>query len=124
MTNDLIQIRNLKLNCQIGITEAERQLSQVLILNLKIGVDLRKSAQSDSIVDTIDYFELSNRIIEMAKQSKSHLLESLANDIILGIFSNYATAQSVDLLLEKPTAISLADSAGIRLKRDRSNYSF
>lgn len=124
MTNDLIQIRNLKLNCQIGITEAERQHSQVLILNLKIGVDLSKSAQSDNIADTIDYFEVSNQIIEIAKLSKRHLLESLANDIILCIFSNYATAQSVDLLLEKPTAIGLADSAGIRLKRDRSNYNF
>lgn len=124
MTNDLIQIQNLKLNCQIGITEAERQHSQVLILNLKIGVDLRKSAQSDNLADTIDYFELSNRIIEMAKLSKRQLLESLANDIVLCIFSNYVMAQSVDLLLEKPTAINLADSAGIQLKRDRSNYNF
>jgi len=82
----IIRLKNIRTFSYHGCLPEETKIGSEYSVDLEIKTDLRKSALSDALKDTVDYV-LLNRIAveEMAIPSK--LLEHVAHRIIVRIFN-------------------------------------
>lgn len=72
-----IEISGLSLFTHVGVTEAERQVGQRLILDLRIDVGEVDATVTDRIEDTVDYSEVSQMANLVAQQRSYKTLERL-----------------------------------------------
>ena len=113
---DIVYIRELKIDTIIGIYDWEREVKQTVSLDLEMATDIRKSAQSDSIEDTLDYKAVSKRLISFISESEFQLVEAMAEqcaDIVLTEFS----VPWLRLRLSKPGAVRGAKDVGVIIER-------
>ena len=82
----IIQVNNIKLYAFHGCLEEESKIGSDYRVDVEVKVDLKKSAKTDELSDTVDYVHL-NHIVkeEMARRSK--LLEEVARRILDRFFS-------------------------------------
>jgi dihydroneopterin aldolase len=78
---DQIILADLEVRYRVGVTEAERAQPQRLLLTVEMSHDLRRAAVSDDLTDTIDYAELSRRLLQWGNAREWRLIETLATDI-------------------------------------------
>ena len=100
---DKIYINSLPLSTLIGTLPVERELPQKIILDLEIGMDLKKAGRSDDLFDTIDYSDIEEKLVKLAADSHFYLLEAFAQavtDIVFG----YELVKSCKVTLTKPNA--------------------
>ena len=100
---DKIYINSLPLSTLIGTLPVERELPQKIILDLEIGLDLKKAGRSDDLFDTIDYSEIEAKLIKLAEESHFYLLEAFAQAVIDIVFG-YEPVKSCKVTLTKPNA--------------------
>jgi len=116
---DKITIKNASFLCNIGITEEERKEAQEIFINIKIFFDTRKSAQTDNIKNTIDYFQVYNGLKKLVENKPYNLVETIAQDSADYILNNYP-AQKVKISVKKPGAIlGRVQHAGVKITRER-----
>jgi len=104
---DKIFIHALKTEAIIGIFDWERQVKQTVIVDIEIGADIRKAAQSDSIEDTLNYKRVAKRVLAFVEGSKFHLVETLAEHVAMLILDDFGIAW-VRISLSKPGAPKLS----------------
>ena len=56
---DKIFLRNLKVKTRIGIFEWEKAVDQMININLILYLDIKKSAKSKKIEDSVNYKSIS-----------------------------------------------------------------
>jgi FolB domain-containing protein len=78
---DKIIISDLEVYYHVGVTDAEREKAQRLLISVQIEHDFKKAAASDSIADTIDYFAICQRLLHLGNGRQWKLIESLASEI-------------------------------------------
>lgn len=95
-----IKLKNIRTFSFHGCLEEEGKIGSDYSVDLEIKTDLRKSAISDNLHDTVDYV-LLNRIVieEMAIRSK--LLEHVAHRIIARIFKEIPAVSRIALSVSK-----------------------
>lgn len=76
-----IAITDLEVFYCVGVPDEERARPQRLLLTVEMDFDFSAAARSDSIVDTIDYFAVSQRLLKFGKDKSWKLIERLAADI-------------------------------------------
>src|SRR5262245_19139254 len=76
-----IKLTDLEVFYCVGVTEQERSQAQRLLLTVAIEFDFHKAAGTDSIQDTIDYFNLAQDLLKFGSNRSWCLLEKLATDI-------------------------------------------
>lgn len=113
---DKIFIRELALNCIIGCYPEERNARQKIVINLEMRCDLRTAGRSDDLNDTVDYFAIKELIVQLAEESRFHLIESLA-DRIATIALADDKVQQVVVTIDKPGALQLAKSSAVEITR-------
>ena len=113
---DIIFLGGLEITTIIGIYEWERETKQTIILDIEMGYDIRKAAETDSIEDTLDYKSVSKRIITFVEESEYFLVEKLAQEIT-NIILNEFEVRWVKLILNKKGAIRGASDVGIIIER-------
>lgn len=96
----IIRLKNIRVFTNHGCLVEEEKIGSDYRVDLEIKADLRKSATTDELADTVDYVHL-NRIVveEMAVRSK--LLEHVARRIILRIFEELPMVSKVLLEVSK-----------------------
>jgi len=52
---DIIYLKDLRIDTIIGIYDWERRARQTVVLDIEMGTDIKKGAQSDDIKDTLNY---------------------------------------------------------------------
>ena len=80
-----IKLKNIRTYSFHGCLEEEGRIGSDYNTNLEVKTDLRKSALSDELNDTVDYVHL-NKIVEEEMAIRSKLLEHVAHRIIKRIF--------------------------------------
>ncbi|MGR9071607.1 MAG: dihydroneopterin aldolase [Gammaproteobacteria bacterium] len=113
---DIIFLSGLQVKTIIGIYDWERETKQTVILDIEVAFDITKAAQSDNIVDTLDYKSLSKRVISFVEQSEFFLVEKLAEEVCKMILHEFETPW-VRLTLNKKGAISGANDVGLIVER-------
>ena len=113
---DKVFINNLQVETIIGIFDWEREVRQVVSIDLEMEFDNKKAAKSDDIKDALDYKKVGKRITAFVKKSKYKLVESLAEQIAKLVLKEFPVS-SVTVSLMKPGAMRGSESVGIRITR-------
>ena len=115
---DRILISDLLVRCIIGLREEERRNKQDVLINISLGVDLRKAGSSDSVEDSVDYRSLNKEVVKMAEASNFHLVEALA-EAVAGICLKHPMVREAWVRVEKPGALRFTRTVGVELTRER-----
>ena len=115
---DKIFIRELEISAIIGILPHERSTPQPVIINLEIATDIHQAAQSENIVNTLDYAAIAETITAFVGKSQFQLLETLAEKTAELILQKFK-ATWLRLEIAKPQAIKNAKQVGIIIERSK-----
>ena len=95
-----IKLNNIRTFSYHGCLAEEAKIGSDYRVDLEIKTDLRKSAQTDDLADTVDYVHLNKIVVEeMAIRSK--LLEHVAQRIIVRTFSEIPSVSRIKLAVSK-----------------------
>jgi dihydroneopterin aldolase len=96
----IIKLKNIRTYSYHGCLIEEGKIGSDYSVDLEVKTDLRKSALSDNLEDTVDYV-LLNRIVEEEMAIRSQLLEHVAHRIIKRIFDEVAAISRITLAVSK-----------------------
>ncbi len=105
----------------IGIHEHEKTEKQKIKFNIVVNVNQNTVPDEKDIKSIVDYEKITNKLENLAKNKKYNFLESLAEDSFKEIFED-KRINSVKIKIEKPDAIKNADSVGVEVLKNRSDY--
>ena len=113
---DIIYLHGLKVDCVIGVWEWERRIRQTIRIDLDMGFDITKAAQSDALEDTLSYKDVAKRVTAFVGASEYTLVEKLAGevaDLLLGEFP----VQWCRVRVNKFGAVRGAGDVGVVIER-------
>jgi 7,8-dihydroneopterin aldolase/epimerase/oxygenase len=96
-----IEITGLSLYTHHGVSEAEREVGQRLVLDLRLDIGESDATATDSIEDTIDYAEVCQLVALIAQQRSHRTLERLCSTIADRLIADYEL-ESVWVKATKP----------------------
>ena len=105
----------------IGIHEHEKTKKQKIKFNIVVNVNQNTVPDEKDIKSIVDYEKITNKLENLVKNKKYNFLESLAEDSFKEIFED-KRINSVKIKIEKPDAIKNADSVGVEVLKNRSDY--
>ncbi|RXR24328.1 dihydroneopterin aldolase [Flavobacterium stagni] len=95
-----IKLQNIRTFSYHGCLTEESKIGSDYRVDLEVKTDLRKSAQTDELADTVDYV-LLNRIVVEEMAIRSKLLEHVAQRIIQRIFKEIPAVSRILLAVSK-----------------------
>jgi dihydroneopterin aldolase len=84
-----IEISGLSLYTHHGVSEAEREVGQRLVLDLRLDIGETDATVTDSIDDTVDYAEVCQLVALVAQQRSHRTLERLCSTIADRLLADY-----------------------------------
>jgi dihydroneopterin aldolase len=113
---DLVYIRGLEVETVIGIYDWEREIRQVVNLDLEMGLDIISAAQTEDVNKTLNYKSVSDRLIDFIGQSEFQLVETMAEEIAQLVQEEFGV-KWLRLRLGKPGAVPQAEDVGVIIER-------
>jgi dihydroneopterin aldolase len=117
---DRIFLHGLAVECIIGFIEWERRVKQTVVIDVEMPVDCARAAQSDDVVDTLDYKKVAKRLIGFVAASEFKLVETLAHRCAMLILAEFGV-DWVRLSVNKPGAIRHSKDVGVAVLRSRAD---
>jgi len=96
-----VEVVGLSLYTHHGVTEAEREVGQRIVLDLRFEVGDCDATVTDRVEDTIDYAEVCQAVALVAQQRSYRTLERLASAIADRLMGDFG-AESVSVKVAKP----------------------
>ena len=84
-----ISIVDLEVFYRVGVPDAERAQPQRLLLTIEMESDFSAAAKSDSIIDTIDYYAVTQKLLKFGEGREWKLIEKLADDVAVLILAEF-----------------------------------
>lgn len=84
-----IEITGLSLYTHHGVSEAEREVGQRLVVDLRLDIGETDATVTDSIEDTVDYVEVCQLVALIAQQRSHRTLERLCSTIADRLLADY-----------------------------------
>jgi dihydroneopterin aldolase len=84
-----VEISGLSLYTHHGVSEAEREVGQRLVLDLRLDIGETDATVTDSIEDTVDYAEVCQLVALVAQQRSHRTLERLCSTIADRLLADY-----------------------------------
>lgn len=113
-----ISIVDLEVFYRVGVPDEERAKPQRLLLTVEMESPFGKAAKSDSIIDTIDYFAVSQRLLKFGDDKSWKLIEKLSADICAMVLAEFKPRKvSVEV---KKFPIPQAEHVSVFFKTKRS----
>lgn len=113
---DKVFINNLEVEAVIGIFQWEREVRQLISVDIEMDFDNKTAAQSDDIKDALNYKLVGKRVTAFIKKSKFQLVETLAEKISKIILKEFPVSK-VKIKVSKPGAMRGSDSVGVSIVR-------
>lgn len=113
---DIVFIEDLRIDAVIGIYDWERRVRQTLSFDIEMAFDNSVPAASDDIAHTLNYKDVSKRLIDYVGASRFGLVETLAERCAAIIREEFGVSW-VRLKLSKPGAVRGAKAVGVRIER-------
>jgi len=117
---DIIYLHDLKIETIIGIFDWEREVKQIVILDLDMAADIRRAAKSDNIAHTLDYKAVAKRLIDFVGKSEFQLVETLAEQVSEIILKEF-NIPWIRLRINKSGAVRYAGDVGVIIERENKN---
>lgn len=115
---DRIRLEGLELQAPIGVYGHERGVTQRLVISVSVELDLRSSAASDRLSDTVDYDGLAEICRTVVAARHHDLIETVAEGIATQILRE-SVAEAVEVRVEKPGAVRDCRTAAVEIRRTR-----
>lgn len=114
--SDLVFIRGLQIETVIGVYGWEREVRQLLTVDLDMAWPTEAAAASDDVAHALDYARVSQRLREHASESRVELIETLAS-AIAGLVREEFAVPWLRVTVNKPGAVPEAESVGVVIER-------
>jgi dihydroneopterin aldolase len=85
-----VEISGLSLYTHLGVTEAEREVGQRLVLDIRLDVGESDATETDRVEDTVDYSEVCQLVALVAQQRTYRTLERLCTVIADRLIEDFA----------------------------------
>jgi D-erythro-7,8-dihydroneopterin triphosphate epimerase len=121
-TFDRLRIRDLLVRGHVGVTAAERDRLQDIVISVTLHADLSKAARSDRLRDSIDYKALKLKILKLVDMRSFKLIERLAAEVADLALADRRVVQ-VDVTVQKPGALRFARCSEVEITRGRRTES-
>ena len=95
-----IKVNNIKLYAYHGCLDEEAKIGSEYRVDVTVKADLRKSAKSDDLEDTVDYVHL-NHVVKEEMAIRSKLLEEVAQRILERLFKELKMIQKATVSVAK-----------------------
>jgi 7,8-dihydroneopterin aldolase/epimerase/oxygenase len=118
-TPDTIFLHELKVETIIGIWDWERKIRQTVSIDLEMGADIRRAAETDSIDDTLNYKAVAKRVQQFVADSEFQLVETMAEKIAETILQEFEIPW-IQVRVSKPGAIRGAKDVGVLIHRSKA----
>ena len=117
-----IILKNVRCYSFHGCLKEESIIGSDYLVNLKVWASLKKSAQSDELIDTVDYV-LLNHVIKTEMSKPSKLLETVAKRINNEIFKKEprVTKSVVSITKLCPPINGDVEGVSVKLKQKRDS---
>ena len=96
-----VEISGLSLYTRLGVTAAEREIGQRLLVDLTLEVGDAAATETDMVEDTVDYSEVCNLVALVAQQRTYHTLERLCTAIADRLLDDFSI-EAVSVKAAKP----------------------
>lgn len=113
---DKIIISNLRARGILGIHDWERVTPREIVISAVMFTDTFAAAQSDDIIDCVNYSEMAKKLRAHAEGAARMTVEALANDLA-EICLREPKVAKVILRVDKPGAVPEADSVAVEIER-------
>ncbi len=113
---DIVYIRDLRIETIIGIFDWEREVKQVVSLDLEMAHDIQKAAETDDIQHTLDYKSVAKRLISFIESSEFLLVERMADEIARIVLEEFSVPW-LRLRVSKPGALRGSKDVGVIIER-------
>ncbi|KAL8838868.1 MAG: hypothetical protein Q9205_000288 [Flavoplaca limonia] len=114
-------IKGLKLACIIGVNKHERLVKQSVNVDLRLpAIDPRTFEAKEGPSE--NWRTLVNRVCEVVEYSSFETLEALAARIAKTALDSFPV-QEITVAVEKPSALSFVEGAGVEITRRKESYS-
>ena len=115
---DTIFLYDLRVDAVVGIWEWERKIRQTVSIDLEMGADIRRAAETDNIDSTLNYKAVAKRVQQFVADSGFQLVETMAEKIAEIILSEFDVPW-VQVRVNKPGAIRGARDVGVLIRRSK-----
>ncbi len=118
-TTDTIFLHELKVETIIGIEDWERRIHQTVSIDLEMGADIRRAAETDSVGNTLNYKAVAKQVQKFVAESEFQLVETMAERIADLVLQEFEVPW-IRVRVSKPGAIRGASDVGVLIHRARS----
>lgn len=118
---DVIEIDALRLRCVIGCRDEERRDRSDVVVDLRVGLDIRPAAITDDVGDGWNYRTAAKAVIALVEASSYRTVEALATAIARTLVTDYQ-APYARVRVRKPGALRFADSVGVTIERAPADF--
>jgi dihydroneopterin aldolase len=118
MMSGTLYIKNINVDCIIGILEHERHTLQPITIDIAIDLDVTDCIVEEDIAKTIDYAHLTHEVREHCIAKKYRLIETTAVNLCDLVLA-YPQAQKVTLTVTKPLALGGSGIPAIQVTKAR-----
>ena len=114
---DKIVIRELEVDTQIGVTDAERARPQRLLVTVELERDLAEAGRTDTEAATTPYDVVANLIRQVVTERPRKLIEAVADEIAEAILARrLAVAVTVEV---KKFSLPRTQSVAVQIRRSQ-----
>jgi len=96
----IIKVKNIRVYAYHGCLDEEGKIGSEYRVDLSVKADLKKSAESDELSDTVDYVHL-NKIVKEEMAIRSKLLETVVHRILNRILNEIPLVQKATTSVSK-----------------------
>jgi dihydroneopterin aldolase len=125
---DRIILRDLVVDCIVGILPHERTTTQRLVIDLDLELPLDGVAQHGDLRLGVDYAEVADRVRTLATEGRYELLETFARDALALVLapppagSGRAAVQRARIRVRKPDVLGGNPVVGVDMARDAAAF--
>ncbi len=116
----IIRISNIRVYAYHGCMVEEGKIGSDYRVDLEVKADLKRSAKTDQLSDTVDYVHL-NRIVKEEMAVRTKLLETVASSILDRILSELELVSKAQVKVSKlnPPIGGNVEMVSVIMKRKR-----
>lgn len=89
MHSDFITIQNLRAITRVGVPNSERGEPQEVSICLRLCPSGSLTGLGDEIGATVDYYQVSQRVLKVAADGERRLIETLAEDVATALLQDF-----------------------------------
>lgn len=122
---DFIELRDIEVQCVVGLYPHERQIPQPLRLEVSMGLDTLPAARKESLSASVDYAAIAGQLRFLLESCRFGMLETAAHALAAYLLAppalgeRRAQIECVRIRLEKPRVLAGIAVPSLTIERER-----